>query len=276
MKRVLSLITLLFVLLCSCAAEDTEYSIQSFDSESRIQVAIDRDTDTTSRAESNVGESRQEVANATFLIKDKAYKYQENDVVLLDITNETQQNLSITITMVYYDEAGTEIKTEERFFEQFAAGYQNYFLFQPNTVFDDYSYTVNASVFDGEVIITKYDFAFVGLEEDRTAAWYNEDGMFDILDREVPTLEARITFGSTHTEKMYVNVDMLLFNAKDELVAIQKFGPAIDPRLEIGKEYKNGIVYQTKETPMVWPEQYQGEIRAVFCYIETKEWTLYF
>lgn len=276
MKKALILISVLLLSLSAlfaCKETDTDYNISNFDSESRFQVEIEPDSNTSQENSNNTEASRVEIQNATFLVKDKKYVYKENDVVLLDITNETEKNLSITITMTYFDEAGDELKTEERFFEQFAAGYQNYFLFNPDMVFYTYSYTVNASVFDGEVIINKYEFKFVGLEETRSLANYDEN--MNMLpnpeNKYYPTLEARVTFSSTHTVKMYVGVDMLLFNEQDELVAICKFGPPISPKLEIGKEYKSAVLYQTKEETMVWPEQYKGDIRAVFCFIDTKE-----
>lgn len=277
MKKAFVLIAVLLLslsVLFACEKTDTDYNISNFDSESRFQVEIEPDNNTSQGNDNNTEASRVEIQNATFLVKDKKYVYKENDVVLLDITNETEQNLSITITMTYFDEAGEALKTEERFFEQFAAGYQNYFLFNPDMVFDTYSYTISACAFDGEVIINKYEFKFVGLEETRSLANYDEN--MNMLpnpeNKYYPTLEARVTFSSTHTVKMYVGVDMLLFNEQDELVAICKFGPPISPKLEIGKECKNAVLYQTKVETMVWPEQYVGDIRAVFCFIDTKEY----
>ena len=61
---------------------------------------------------------------------------------------------------------------------------------------------------------------------------------------------------------------MLLFNEKDELIHVKTFGYKILPKQELGKEYKNGFVYQTEEENLVWPEQYTGDIRAVFCYVD--------
>ena len=131
MKKAFILIVaalLVLLSLCACEETDTDYNISNFDSESRFQVEIEPDNN-TSQENNNTEASRAEIQNATFLVKDKKYVYKEKDVVLLDITNETEQNLSITITMTYFDEEGEALKTEERFFEQFAAGYQNYFLF---------------------------------------------------------------------------------------------------------------------------------------------------
>ena len=273
MKKISIFILLAYsvLLLCSCAETDTEYSIESFDAESRIEIEVEPAVSAPEEADASKEESHAEPVNATFLIKDKTYTYRDHDVVLLDITNEAQQNLSITITMTYYDESGAEIKSEERFFEQFAAGYQNYFLFKPDLRFDDYTYTIHAVAFDGEVIIDRYEYVFVGLKENRSLARLDENGnmLSNPENLYFPTIESQITFGTTHTETMYVGAEMLLFNEKDELVHVKTFGYKINPKQEIGKEYKNGFVYQTEEETLVWPEQYTGEIRAVFCYTET-------
>ena len=254
------------LLFCSCAEANTEYSIESYDAESRVEIEVE----TSETSHTDKEESRSEPVNATFLIKDKKYVYQDNNVVLLDVTNETDQNLSIVITMTYYDQEENELKNEERFFEQFAAGYQNCFLFQPDFYFDDYTYSINAFAYDGEVNIDRFDFKFVGLKEDRSLARYDQNGNMLSNPENVyfPTILSQITYGSSHTETMYVGVDMLLFNEKDELVHVKTFGYKILPKQELGKEYKNGFVYQTEEENLVWPEQYTGDIRAVFCYVD--------
>ena len=258
MKKSVLFLSMLCVLLCACKKDvDTDYTIESYDAESRVQVgqteSAESNTPTESVPESNAG---------TFLVKDKTYTYGEHDVVLLDVTNETATNYTITIDMTYYDEQGGELGTESKIFEQFIAGYQNFFVFTPQIPFADYSYTVSATEYTGEVFVTAFDYRFEGLEESRQSITEEEaKGNF----KKYPTISAVFTYGNTHYEKRGMMLTMLLFNDKNELVYITEYTVYGDPGLELGIQYKSPIVYQTMEETLTWPEQYKGEIRAIFC-----------
>ena len=259
---------LLIVVICllafsSCSeASNTEYTITDFDSISQVQIEIEQPTDTS--AEGSI--PNDETGDATFLVKDKKYTLNENDILLLDITNETEQNYSIKLTVTYYDDKGDELKTDEFSFEQFAAGYQNNFVFQPKIKFSKYTYAIKASPFAGEIIVDKFQFQFVELYETRMPLFDNETGFINENDfTEYPSILARFTFGSTHTEMKKLAFTMLLFNEQNELIGTYYNAYMIQPKSELGVECKTAVVYQTTENTLDWPERYQGNIRAVFC-----------
>jgi len=258
MRKTLLFFLLLCVFLCACQKDvDTDYTIESYDAESRVQIgqteSAASDAQHASVPESNAG---------TFLVKDKTYTYGGYDVVLLDITNETATNYTVTIDMTYYDEQGGELGAETQSFEQFIAGYQNFFVFNPQIPFADYSYSVSTEEYTGEVFVTAFDYRFEGLEETRmpiTEEQYKENFTY------YPTIIAKFTYSSTHYEKRGAMLTMLLFNDKNELAHIIDYTPYIEPGWELGVHYKTPIIYQTMEEMPTWPEQYQGEIRAIFC-----------
>ena len=258
MKKTVLFLLMLCVLLCACKKDvDTDYTIESYDAESRVQVGQTESTESNAQ-----NASVPENDAGTFLVKDKTYTYGEHDVVLLDVTNETATNYTITIDMTYYDEQGGEIQTETKSFEQFIAGYQNFFVFTPQIPFADYSYTVSATEYTGEVFVTAFDYRFEGLEETRLSITEEVvKGNFKYY----PTIVAKLTYSSTHHEIRGAMLTMLLFNENNELVHMLDYTPYIEPGWELGVHYKTPIIYQTMEETLTWPEQYQGEIRAIFC-----------
>ena len=91
MKNILYLLVVVICLLmfASCSeASNTEYTITDFDSISQVQIEIEQSTDTSAEGST----PNDETGDATFLVKDKKYTLNENDILLLDITNETEQN----------------------------------------------------------------------------------------------------------------------------------------------------------------------------------------
>ena len=77
-------------------------------------------------------------------VKDKKYVFEGKDVVILDVQNGTDTDLSITINGTYLDESGNVLLTETKTFEQFYSGWQNYFLFNPKINFAKFTYTVES------------------------------------------------------------------------------------------------------------------------------------
>ena len=77
------------------------------------------------------------------------YPFGGNDVVILTVKNTLETNYSLTATVTYYDADNNPIKTEAQTFDQFAAGYQNYFLFMPGISFDDYAFAIEGTPYDG-------------------------------------------------------------------------------------------------------------------------------
>lgn len=149
MKRIIAFsltVVLLVIALMGCEETSTDNAskiapIESYDEESRVFI------DTASVAPDN---SAQSPSSGSFLVKEKKFVYFENDLVLLDITNETEINYTVTIIGKYLDANGNVLKTETQSFEGFAANYQTYFLFMPKINFANFSYEIDVQPFDGE------------------------------------------------------------------------------------------------------------------------------
>lgn len=75
--------------------------IESYDAESRVLV----------------GEESADKSAEGFLVKEKKYVYFEKDVTILEVTNETQENHSVTVTSNYLDANGIGGQTVPIYYE---------------------------------------------------------------------------------------------------------------------------------------------------------------
>ena len=85
-----------------------------------------------------------------FLAKQKKYNYGENNIVMLNVTNQNTDNYSVKVEGYYLDADGAVLKTETKFVEGYAAGYVKDFLFNPGIAFDSFKFTLTAEKFSGE------------------------------------------------------------------------------------------------------------------------------
>lgn len=143
---------LLTVLAVGCASvpNETESTgalfisaepVESFDEESRVyQETLSEET-----------------PDGSFLVKQKKYSYHEKDLILLDVTNETDKNYTVSIVGSYLDKDGNVLKTETQTVEGFAAKYQTYFLFMPKINFDAFSYEIALTPYAGECLAAEID-----------------------------------------------------------------------------------------------------------------------
>ncbi len=108
-----------------------------------------------------------------FIIHGKKYNYKGNeafdeygaytagDVLLLEVKNTTDTNYTAAVTVNLFNEAGEKIGTQKREFEQFIAGYKNYFLINTKDSFASYTCDLTLTEYTGEVVVDKVSFEFV-------------------------------------------------------------------------------------------------------------------
>jgi len=152
MKQILVLCLLtVAVLLVGCGVPHESEStlslfisaepVESFDEESRVYQET----------------MSEEMPDGSFLVKQKKYSYHEKDLILLDVTNETDKNYTVNIVGKYLDKDGNVLKTETQALKGFAAKYQTYFLFMPKVQFDTFTYELSLTPYAGECLASEID-----------------------------------------------------------------------------------------------------------------------
>ena len=142
------------------------------------------------------------------VVKEKKYDYNGANVMILNVENQSNKNLTLTMTAKYSDVNGKTLKTETRKIEGFPANYRNYVILQPGIKFDKFSFEVKASAFGGEALM-KYITCGNNVEV------IAQPSIFDpaFTGRE-PRAEIMITYDiiSTYPQDIFYSANFVLFD----------------------------------------------------------------
>ncbi|MBQ3003153.1 MAG: hypothetical protein IJD82_05430 [Clostridia bacterium] len=246
--------------LAGCAQEDLEYSIGSYDEESRISVSkVHEETDSQSEDSSDHSGS-----NETFLIKHKIYSYEENNVAIVDVTNETDTDCEFTITGKYLDADGNTVKTESQTF-LFPADYQKYFLFKPDVSFSKFAYEVETKetteICYAKCLRSKFIDFFETDAPIQAQIWQGNYKFY-------PTLMAEVAYSFECQDAKHVGFPLtwMIFDENDTLLAVfgntEIFDHSPNPSF---KGSSSLVVYQTTNDSLETEirQKFKGKIKAI-------------
>lgn len=207
-----------------------------------------------------------EPSGAGMLVQEKKYDYKGKNVMILRVENQTGNDYSIRLTGHFLDEGGKEILSQNKTFEGFAAGYYNYFVFQPSVGFEDFSYTLNAVTYD-----------------DTTYAQYIQtDGEISVgigktmrdfttlkrLDNNYVGVFANFPLHNTYTEPLHYAADFVLFDKQGNIYIIddQLQETLASPTTEKGKRsigiFTADILWTDKDDYEL-PKELQGKVAGI-------------
>ena len=246
-KTLLILLTLFFVAaFAGCDKENNEFVIQS-------------DYSISSYDNESIFLPNNEQSNG-FSTNDKKYTYEDNNLVILQIENQTKENYSITINGRYLDENGNVLKTEMQSFEQFAAGFTNHFLFQPNIQFASFDYDIAFEEYEGEIYVNDIETWFEGLTELLT---HIEEQIKQGNHKRFPTIAARFGYRSKSDISLCPNGKWIVFGNDNEIVTICPISTWLYANFE-DNQYSSWLIHYTTEDELTWPDNLKGELKAIY------------
>lgn len=138
---------IMILLLTSCDSGQTN----NIDEISFVDVLTSYDDESIYIPDKNDNSNTTEtvITENGFLSKGKLYDYQDHNVMVLYLENQTDKNYNISINVDYIDSNGNTIKQESKSFVGFASGFINYFVFNPNIAFSDYKYKIEFDEYTG-------------------------------------------------------------------------------------------------------------------------------
>jgi len=153
------------------------------------------------------------------VVKEKKYDYKGGNVMILNIENQTDKDLTLTVSAKYLNSNGGVIKTETRKVEGFPANYRNYVVFEPGIKFDKFTYEIKTSPFNGTAY-AKY------ITYSSKVVARAEPNVFDVNDRRDP-IRAGIDFDYTMTNSylidLFVTADWVIFDKNGEIFWIENY-----------------------------------------------------
>ncbi len=195
------------------------------------------------------------------VIKEKKYDYNGANVMILNVENQTDKNLNVTIKAKFFDANGKPIVPQSRSIEGFPANYRNYVIFNPGVKFDKFTYEVETSAFSGEALMK---YITTGTDVKVVAQPAVMDQMKDTQRAE---LKITASISSSQSENIYYRSDFVLLDNKGQIVWIATSmyrNINSDPTLFEGKldllYTLDGILYEN----YVMPESLKNNCKGIF------------
>ncbi len=204
------------------------------------------------------------------LAKGKSGPYKDVSIAILDITNKTDKHYSVTIHGNYLDKDGNVLMTETQEWDQFASGWQKYFLFRPGMAFDKFTYTIETAEFEGDCWKTKISSTFLGLEKNEAAPSRADSHI------KVEALVA-VTRNDYDISEMFSAgiLYMILFDEAGQVIGVYHDGlkdninaPSRIPNYD--RVSRDNFIYFSDQdgdgTFDEWPEMFRGNVTGIFVY----------
>ncbi len=190
--------------------------------------------------------------------------YGDVSIAVLDVTNKTDKNYSVKITGKYLDENGNVLKTETQEWDQFAAGWQKYFLFRPHMQFDRFEYTVETTEYSGDCWKCGYSIPFTSFTTDNRML--HPDDLDDMANApSVEGIRANVAEIIDTPFPIIVGIQYLvLFDASDQVIGIYQSGEGdSDPHTDLQIRPYFNVYYSDRPKMDEWPERFKGNVTGI-------------
>ena len=196
-----------------------------------------------------------------FVIKSKKYDYEGNNVVILNLENQSENNYTVTVNMTYCDGAGNTLGEDLQSFEGFAANWQKYFVFEPNKPFDSYTYEIALEEYSGECYAQYVDISFGQLEE----AWTEVEG--DTVTK-YPSIISTCYPKNSSGYQLMTGYHLVVIDNTGKIFFSGSRGKKLIAPYAKGDNYSNILILQCLEGDLVWPEEIKDGVLGI-CAVES-------
>ena len=215
-------------------------------------------------------ESKTEVENVSsaplageFTVKDKVYDFRGNNIAIVTVKNGTNKDYSVTIKGKYLDKDGNVLKEETQTLDQYSAGYENYFFFEPKMPFEKFTYEIETTEANSPFLAKDLFFRYAGTLERPSTIW-SLVGQGDFT--KYPTVMADMRFEYHNESEASFWVTMVFFNAEGKIMAIcDEVNRYYSPSYAENGEWYPFDLYQT--TDKSWKYDGQWEDLTAICIV---------
>ena len=303
MKLVKMITAILLVLavsaaiLAGCSKPNDAGEISDYDSQAFIPVGGNSQSGTESEPHAASGESAgsttggngtvsgTQTQSGGFLVSEKKYDFDGNNLVVLNVENQTDKNYSIAIHMTYLDESGVILQEETKTFEGFAAGWKNYFFFLPEIAFDRFSYTLQAEEYDGECYAHKLQYSWklqefargitsddwIRMEEElseyRDAIANGESDVPLPQEYYTPCIDFKMGYVYEAAEAIVLAMDVVILDSQGAVLYVEPLmfnHVKIEPQGEFTWRSDRTVYFFSDPSSQEWPEEWKGDLTVLF------------
>ncbi len=188
-------------------ADESKADISDVQAESREPIESREPSESKTPTDYSENVTTQE---SGFVVSDKMYDFEGNNLVVLNVENKTNKNYYLYIYAQYLDEDGNVLKEETRKFEGFAAGWKNNFFFIPGIPFAKFSYKMETKEYAGKCYGSIFSITY---------SWERKDDLEHhsyLADLSEWEEDGRVSEPPNYLDYM---VDMLILYLKHEYVS---------------------------------------------------------
>jgi len=197
-----------------------------------------------------------------FVIKSKKYDYEDNNVVIMNVENRSENNYTVTVDMTYYDDGGNKITKESQSFEGFSASWSTYFLFKPDKAFSNYEYKLTTKEYVGECYGNTFTFKYGGFSEGEVPFGWGEPGIPSAADGKVKSIYGDFYVRYEYSEMIDFWVTSVFFDNGGDIYYIStmhKYGyrqPYTDHSV-------SDMIIKGTADSVDWPEELKGDTNGI-------------
>lgn len=215
MKRAIIILLLLTLTLAFAASCEDGSSEDKYEESNYDNVSVFLPTENESK--NDLEDVSYAPLTGEFTVKDKVYDFRGNNIAIVSVKNGTNKDYSVTIKASFLNKDGNVLKTETQTLDQYSAGYENYFLFEPNIAFDKFTYEIETSEADGPFFAKYFDFKYNGLN-------YTPTVIHSLMAQgdytRYPTVNADLRYEYTSNETSSIYVRWVIMSAEGEIMAL--------------------------------------------------------
>ena len=194
------------------------------------------------------------VGNGKFVFYEHKYDYADQNLVLMDVKNETDTNYTLTIHYTFYDAAGEEIISDSKIFDGIASGMQKTILLWEAVAFDSYSYTIETTPFNGVCVEENFSMKLKEI-------WV---GRANIGRELYPALVGNVVETNFNSTFFYRCATVILFDNTGKVYGMYSMGIESCNAQYIESPNRSAFcAYIHKGDEMIWPEELTGDLRCI-------------
>lgn len=253
MKRAIIILLLLTLTLAFAASCEDGSSEDKYEESNYDNVSVFQPPDN----ESENGKENGSASPLTgeFTVKDKVYDFRGNNIAIVSVKNGTNKDYSVTIKGSFLDKDGNVLKTETQTLDQYSAGYENYFLFEPNIAFDKFTYEFETTETDGPFLAKNLGFKYNGLNY----APFNIDSLVQQDDfTRYPSVNADLRYEYLTDVPASFYVRWVIMSADGEIMALYTDVLRCDEVWHFEDGWRPFPMYQTTDNDWKHPEEWKN------------------
>ncbi|MBQ8523259.1 MAG: S-layer homology domain-containing protein [Clostridia bacterium] len=193
------------------------------------------------------------------VVKEKKYDYKGVNVMIMNIENQTDKNLTLTISAKYLNSNGGVIKTETRKVEGVPANYRYYVVLQPGIKFDKFTYEVKTESFSGTAY-AKYLTWDSKTTATRWACPLKPGGGSYPDGQERAAVLFEVRHNCSYNVPLCVHYDEVFFDKNGEIYHIGKIYTTLS---DYGEKHRPCTFHDILYKDFTFPEELKGDLKVI-------------